>query len=264
MGKDLVKQQFGASAESYAVSKVHAQGASLSRLVEMVQPQPTWQVLDVATGAGHTAFTFAPHVAQVIATDITPEMLATTAKLAQQKNLLNVTVQEADAEALPFDAAMFDLVTCRIAPHHFADIPRFLRESARVLHPGGVLAVVDNIVPGSRETGSVADELQAAGSYINQIEKLRDPSHNRCWSLWEWVDAFQTAGFQVIYSEVAFKEINFDEWAHRMTQDATTLLHLREMVLHAPASVIDFLTPKQTDDGLIFYLREAIVTGRLE
>jgi len=65
---------------------------------------------------------------------------------------------------LPFGGA-FDLVTCRIAAHHFADIGRFLRESARALRPGGLLAVVDNVVPCSRLRGKRADRQRQAGAY---------------------------------------------------------------------------------------------------
>ena len=71
MSKELVQKQFGEHAEAYATSRVHAQGASLKRLVELIQPQADWRVLDVATAAGHTAYAFAPHVAHVTATDLT-------------------------------------------------------------------------------------------------------------------------------------------------------------------------------------------------
>jgi protein-L-isoaspartate O-methyltransferase len=54
-----------------AAAAVHAQGPGLARLVELTQPQPEWRVLDVATGAGHTAFAFAPFVREVTAVDIT-------------------------------------------------------------------------------------------------------------------------------------------------------------------------------------------------
>src|SRR5690242_18432848 len=117
--KELVQKQFGAHAAAYATSRPHAQGASLKRLVELTQPQPNWQVLDVATAAGHTAYAFAPHVAHVTATDITPEMLPVAAKLAAERGITNVTLEIADAEALPYADSSFDLVTCRIAPHHF-------------------------------------------------------------------------------------------------------------------------------------------------
>jgi hypothetical protein len=48
-----------------------------------------------------------------------------------------------------------------------------------------------------------------------------------------------------------------------MSVDAETLLRLREMLIHAPPAVADFLTPRQTEQGLLFYLREAIVVGRI-
>jgi ubiquinone/menaquinone biosynthesis C-methylase UbiE len=252
MSKALVKEKFGAAAQSYAVSKVHAQGASLGRLLELVQPQANWQVLDVATGAGHTALTFAPHVAQVIASDITPEMLATTARLAENKGVSSLTVQEADAEHLPFDDAKFDLVTCRIAPHHFEDIPAFLRETARVLKPNGLLALVDNTVPAG-----------PAGEYINAIEKLRDPSHVCCLSLEEWQTAISEAGFTLLVAESAPKGIEFVEWATRMTDDETILATLRQRLLNAPPAVHDFLQPQPFGDGdIAFTLAEALLIGR--
>src|SRR5262245_16989014 len=92
MAKSLVQQQFGAHAAAYATSAVHAKGASLGRLVELVQPQRDWQVLDIATGAGHTAAAFAAHVARVIASDITDEMLEETKKLAAAKGFHNLDV----------------------------------------------------------------------------------------------------------------------------------------------------------------------------
>src|SRR4029078_12698061 len=144
MNKSLVQQQFGAHAAAYATSTVHAKGASLSRLVELVQPKSTWQALDVATGAGHTALAFAPHVARVIASDLTAEMLVVAARLANAKASATMDTAPADAEALLFEDARFDLVTCRIAPHHFPDIPTFVGEVWRTLKPGGTVAAVDN------------------------------------------------------------------------------------------------------------------------
>ena len=135
--KELVQRQFGAHAEAYATSIVHAKGASLKRLVELVKPQSEWLVLDVATGAGHTAAAFAPHVAHVIASDLTQAMLAQAQALARRKGLANMETARADAEALPFPAQRFDLVTTRIAPHHFFNIDAFLAETWRVLKPGG-------------------------------------------------------------------------------------------------------------------------------
>ncbi|MCB9433359.1 MAG: methyltransferase domain-containing protein [Ardenticatenaceae bacterium] len=264
MSKQQVQQQFGANAAAYATSEVHAKGASLARLVELVQPQANWQVLDIATAAGHTAFVFAPHVAHVIASDLTPEMLTVAANLAQERTIHNVSFREADAEALPFDNASFDLVTCRIAPHHFPNIPQFLAEAARVLRSGGTLAVVDNVVPGSSKLhGKKGRLLREAGDYVNAFEKLRDSSHHRCLSLDEWEEGFRKAGFTLHHSETAFKAMTFGPWADRMQVSPENKTRLKAMLVQAPTAVSEFLTPQFSEDRITFRLTEAILVGKL-
>ena len=73
--KALSQARYSRFAEGYITSETHARGSDLDRLLEIVQPQPQWQALDIATGGGHTALKFAPHVAHVIASDLTPRML---------------------------------------------------------------------------------------------------------------------------------------------------------------------------------------------
>jgi len=264
MSKQQVRAQFGANAAAYATSKVHAKGASLARLVELVEPQADWQVLDIATAAGHTAFAFAPYVAHVTATDITPEMIPVAQTLADEKGIANVTLQTADAEELPYENGRFHLVTCRIAAHHFPNIPQFMAESARVLKPNGMLAIVDNVVPGSRLRGKKAKLQREAGKYVNAFEKLRDPSHGRALSLHEWLDAFREAKFTMLHHETATKRMEFAPWAERMGASPATITRLKAMLMQAPQQVADFLTPLFTGDRIEFLLTEAILIGRLE
>src|SRR5258706_16328885 len=117
--RDLVQQQFGPHAEQYVASTHHSTGESLDRLLELTAPQPEWRALDIATGGGHPALALAPRVRAVVATDLTPEMLAAVERYIQSKGVANVSFRPADAMSLPFETAEFDLVTCRIAPHHF-------------------------------------------------------------------------------------------------------------------------------------------------
>ena len=250
MSKDLVKQQFGAHAAAYATSRVHAEGASLVRLVELLQPQAAWQTLDIATAAGHTAFALAPHVAQVIAADITPEMMAVGQEQAAKRGITNVLFETADAEALPYADAAFDLVTCRIAPHHFPHVDRFIAEAYRVLRPGGWFAVVDNVVP-----------VGEAGDYLNAFEKLRDPSHGRCLSVAEWLAGVAAGGFTVTHHESADKTMTFDDWAVRMGASPETIAELRRMLAEAPVDVAAFLRPTPQDGDWFFSLVEVIVIG---
>jgi ubiquinone/menaquinone biosynthesis C-methylase UbiE len=249
MTKTLVQEQFGRTAQHYLTSAPHAKGASLDRLVALTEPKPDWRVLDIATGAGHTAYAFAPHVARVWATDITDEMMAVVRAEAAKRKLDNIRVAYAKAESLPFEDASFDCVTSRIAPHHFDSIPDFLDEVHRVLKPGGVFGLVDNVAP----EGSVGD-------FVNGFERLRDPSHLRAWPMSEWRQALKTHGFAVEYEEELRKTIEFESWAGR--HDATMKRLLRGLLREAGPAAKAFLEPGGADDAMTFRLAEGLFVCR--
>jgi ubiquinone/menaquinone biosynthesis C-methylase UbiE len=249
MSQSLSQAQFGANAAEYLTSKPHAEGKSLERLVALAQPQAHWHVLDVATGAGHTAYAFAPHVARVWASDITDEMLNVVRAEVTKRGLGNVRLTHAKAEALPFEDGAFDLVTCRVAPHHFDSIPLFLDETRRVLKNDGTLALVDNVVP----PGSVGD-------YVNAFERFRDPSHLRAWTVDEWRAALKQHGFTLIHEETLSKEMDFAYWAGR--HDAVTKAYLRALLEHAAPAVTNVLQPQAKNGGLTFRLSEAVFIAR--
>src|SRR5262249_47872867 len=227
-----------------------AKGKSLARLVELVDPKPSWRVLDIGTGAGHTALAFALRVAQVMASDITDAMLAEANKLAAARDLVNFRTARARAEDLPFPDMSFDLVTCRLAAHHFEEVAAFVAEAARVLMPDGVFALVDNISP---------DEAELAAAY-NDFEKLRDPSHGRCPGLAEWTALLGSAGFTVGHNEHMDQDIEFGPWVQRMRCADSTIARLKTMLADEPLASL--LRPRETEAGLVFTLQEAIVVAR--
>jgi ubiquinone/menaquinone biosynthesis C-methylase UbiE len=249
MSKTLVQETFGKSASEYLVSKPHARGASLERLVELTSPKKDWSVLDVATGGGHVAYTFAPHVARVWATDITQEMLDMVKAEADKRGLANVRIAYAKAEALPFEDATFDLVTCRIAPHHFDSIAAFLDEVHRVLKPTGALAIVDNVVP----QGNVGD-------YVNAFERFRDPSHLRAWTMEEWRTALKEHGFTINHEEQLYKTMEFGFWAGR--HDANMQAFLKSMLAQVTPEVKAVLEPKGAGSDLTFRLSEGLFIAK--
>jgi SAM-dependent methyltransferase len=257
----LVEQKFGEAAADYATSAVHARGPSLARVVELVAPQAGWRALDVATGAGHTAHTFAPHVAHVIASDITEEMLAQARSLAAAKALGNVETARANAAALPFESESFDLVTCRLAAHHFPDPAAFVGEAWRVLKPRGTLALIDNISPDATTmpTASRA-ELRDMAIIYNAFEKLRDPSHGRCLALAEWLELLDDAGFVDARYEILDQDIAFGPWTTRMRCDDATAARLEAMLGGEELGAV--LKPRVSDGGLMFTLKEAIIVAR--
>jgi ubiquinone/menaquinone biosynthesis C-methylase UbiE len=257
----LVQQKFGKAAAAYAASSVHAKGLSLARLVELVAPKSSWRVLDIATGAGHTALAFAPHVAKVTASDITPEMLAEAKRLARERKLGNVVTAPASAGDLPFPDTSFNLVTCRLAAHHFPDPAAFVREVYRVLLPGGTFALVDNIAPDRAIVPDLPDAAlaQLAAAY-NGFEKLRDPSHVRCLGLIAWSQLLSEAGFAAVTSEIMDQDIEFSPWTERMRCATRTVSRLKAMLSEAPLT--ELLRPRDTSAGLVFSLKEAIIVAR--
>jgi SAM-dependent methyltransferase len=259
--KDLVQRQFGANADKYATSRPHAQGPSLSRLVEMASPQAAWEGLDIATGAGHTALAFAPHVRGVVASDLTVQMLHVARRLAGERKVGNVSFVVAQAEQLPFGDASLDFVTCRIAPHHFVDVKQFVDEVRRVLRPGGVFGLVDNVSPDAEVIEASEAELKQAGEEYNAFEKLRDPSHVRCLTLNEWTTLIGAAGLRMRAFELQDKNIVFDAWANQMQARAPAKDQLRRMVFEGSPALQAFMRPQQRGDDFAFTLVEALIVA---
>ena len=250
--KAKVQAQFGAATDAYATSEIHAKGESLDLLLALVRPQPDWRVLDVGTGAGHTAMAFAPHVAQVVATDLTEGMVAKAAELAAARGLTNLETRPADAEVLPFDDASFDLVTCRLAFHHFPNARQAVSEFARVLKPGGTLGFTDNIV---------VPDKQAAG-YYNAYEKLRDPSHHWVYPLARLQAMFEQTGLHVAATQQLSKEFEFHQWADRQHVADADKAKLLEMMRQIPAALEPLFAPRWTNGTLYFSLSEAVIVAR--
>ena len=245
--KQLVQARFGPSAAAYATSAVHAKGNSLARLIELARPQAHWHALDIATGAGHTALALAPYVAEVVASDLTPQMLGAAEKLARERGLTNLRTQLADAEALPFEAASFDIVTCRIAAHHFANVPKFLAECARVLKPGGRVLIVDNIAPDD------------AAREVDAFERRRDPSHVHCLSPREWAQAMVDAGLGLLHGEAMSKPIVFNTWAANQNAPSVVAYELAGTLRQMSAPAQAFLSPVYNPDGSLRSSRSAKV-----
>ena len=186
--KRSAKEQFDKQATEYNAQWNTWSEETLTALLAAAQPKPADAVLDVATGTGFTALAFAPRVQSVIGLDVSPGMLRQAEGYAAERGITNATFQEGTAELLPFADASFDLVTCRIAPHHFLSVPQFLSETARVLKPGGRFVLADTTVP---------DALPEAADWQNAVEAVRDPSHVKNYTPKEWRQMAEAAGLSV-------------------------------------------------------------------
>jgi ubiquinone/menaquinone biosynthesis C-methylase UbiE len=240
--KRRVQDTFSAAAENYVRSRTHSEGPDLRRMVELAQPTGEELVLDVATGGGHTALAFAPHVREVVATDFTPEMLTAAERFIRGRGIINVRFQAADAESLPFPDGTFDIVTTRVAPHHFPNPERYVAEVARVLRSGGVFVLDDNIAPED-------DELDA---FLNRLEKWRDPSHVRSHRVSQWRAWIEQAGLTVEHVEpMEWKQYAFQEWTSRTLMPEEERDRLEAWLLEAPHRAAEFFRIEIEDGRVI-------------
>jgi ubiquinone/menaquinone biosynthesis C-methylase UbiE len=202
----LVGQQFGSQAAAYLKSAVHAQGADLQALVSLVDDKRAARVLDLGCGAGHVSFNAAARAKEVVAYDLSSDMLAVVARAAVERGLTNIATKQGVVEQLPFADASFDHVLSRYSAHHWHGFEAALREAARVLKPGGVAGFVDAVSPG----------VPLLDTYLQAVELLRDPSHVRDYSRAEWDGALVRAGLKPGPVSVYHVRLDFASWVERM------------------------------------------------
>jgi SAM-dependent methyltransferase len=185
-------------ADAFRESATHREGPDLDLLVEWCEPAPDVKVLDVATGGGHVARRLRAEGATVITVDPAPGMRPGVVSTAEE---------------LPFADGTFDVVTCRIAAHHFPDIRRAIAEMARVTQ--GLVVIEDNVF--------VGEEVEAA-------ERLRDPTHVRCYSEDEWKEMLTETGLEVEQLMHFERRPNVDEWLARVDTPPDDARRVRELL----------------------------------
>lgn len=109
-------------------------------LVASLEPQPGERWLDLACGAGDVAFRAAEAGAVVTGSDLAPVLIETAKRRAAEAGL-EVTLEVADCEALPYENESFDIVSSSIGVIFAPDHAAVASELARVTRPGGRLGL---------------------------------------------------------------------------------------------------------------------------
>jgi SAM-dependent methyltransferase len=216
----VARAQFGPRAAAYVQSPVHAQGEDIDALEATAAAHPGARALDLGCGGGHVAYRLAPHFAEVVASDLSADMLAAVAAAAREKGLANI----ATAERLPFEDGGFDFVATRFSAHHWGDLDAGLREAHRVARSGAPVMLIDAVSPGR----PILD------THLQAIEVLRDPSHVRDYTVAEWTAAAERAGFAIRAVRRHAIRIDFAAWIERMKTPAPMAQAVR--ALQAAAS----------------------------
>lgn len=182
--KSLIEEQFTKQAIPFSEAPNMRDEDAINLLVGAAEPKPGDHSLDVACGPGLVVFGFSPRVKAATGIDVTKAMLARAERLAAERGIQNATWHLGEAEHLPFDAGVFDIVTCRFAFHHVEAPLAVLCEMVRVTRPGGRIVVCDAAAPEDKEKAAL----------FNRLERMRDPSTTRFLPLSELQALFAKAG----------------------------------------------------------------------
>jgi SAM-dependent methyltransferase len=233
----LVVNQFGPRAQAYVTSAVHSRGPDLQYLDELARRHRGARALDLGCGGGHVSFTVAPHIREVVAYDLSSEMLAAVASEAVKRGLGNLATRQGPAESLPFEDASFDLVLSRFSAHHWQDWRTALGEARRVLKREGRAVFIDAFTP----------ERALLDTHLQAIELLRDPSHVRDYSLAEWQAELRAAGLAPEAPRTHRLPLDYAAWVERMQTPEPHRRAIRSLQLGAPQEVIRYFEIR--DDG---------------
>jgi SAM-dependent methyltransferase len=223
--QQAARDQFQRRSANYGKPHILANTEDVASALSEVEVKPGSTALDVATGGGHTAVYLAGRGYTVTAADISPAMLESTSKLAAERGVaLETRLHE--AERLPYAENSFELVSCRVAAHHFSDREAFIREVARVLVPGGYFLLID---------GSIPDEDPIAEQWIHEVEKLRDPSHGRFLSPPAWTALCERNQLRVLRCETTpFKQPDLDWYFQTAGTSPANQEEVRRLVREVP------------------------------
>jgi ubiquinone/menaquinone biosynthesis C-methylase UbiE len=211
-----------------------------------------FRVLDVATGTGILSRAVAPHVREVVAIDITPQMLAQARLEMAKNNLDNISTEQGNAEKLPHASDSFDLIISRLAIHHFEKPILPLREMVRVCKPGHTIGIIDLLSP----------EDERIAKVYNHLERLRDPSHVTALSKSQMEKLLGQAEITLKKIETHDVEVDFQKWVQMTgTKPETAGLVQNELMKDIGNDSKTGMRPFMKNDTLKFLQVWSVIIG---
>jgi ubiquinone/menaquinone biosynthesis C-methylase UbiE len=200
--KKNVKKEFSKQVKSLERAKFFTDKDILKKIKNASNLSEKMTVLDAGCGPGIVTEALAPYVREIVAYDLTPEMVEATRIRCENAGIQNVRYHTGMIESLPFDDEYFDRIISRLVLHHLLEPTEAFREIYRVLKKKGRLILADII----------SSEEPEKEKLHNSLEVLRDPSHSRMLPESEMIKSLNNSGFDVSVEDAWIKEREFSEW----------------------------------------------------
>lgn len=197
-----IQEEFSRQSSTMGSSASFTDREILNRIRSAVLFSGPLRILDVGCGPGIVTAELAPHAKELVAFDLTPEMIAQARKRCKEAGFANVRFEIGQAERLPFEDASFDAVVSRYTFHHFSDPSTVLAEMVRVVRAKGRIVIVD----------IVSSEALEEAELNNALEILRDPSHVRMFPYSHLRRMIESSGLRLQREERWTKVREFNEW----------------------------------------------------
>ena len=247
------QEQFARQSGRYGKGHILENVDDVRAALEHIALPPRARVLDVATGGGHTGLLLASLGHDVTLSDITQAMLVRASAAGRERGL-SVGTRLHSAESFPYANESFDLVTCRVAAHHFSSPEVFVSETARVLKAGGWFLLID---------GTVEDDQPEAEEWSHQVEKLRDPSHHRFVTPRTWAGFCERAGLRVVHSGLTpFKQPDLNWYFETAATSSENRRKVLELVCAAPDSARKLFRLDEEAGKIIWWWQRLTLVAR--
>lgn len=218
-------------------------------VIDLLKPQPGAHVLDLATHHGDTAIALADAGCVVTAIDSSEKAIQKCNEVLQQKNITNVTALVMDAENLSFGENKFDGATCRMATHHFDDVPRALQQVASVLKENAPLIIGDSISPDNR----------ALGDFLMKIGRLRDSTFKTLYTVDDWKNLLNKNGLKLVDYKLTKDTRDATRWLEHSPLSDEQKQRIHEAFVESPQEAKDYLQAKIVDGKIVEFTDDKIL-----
>src|ERR1700682_836953 len=207
--------------------------------------------IDVACGPGTFTRPFAPRVRRAVGVDLTPAMIEKARAEAARAGITNIEFICGDIYELPFTDGVASIVACGYAFHHMQEPARARSEMARVLRPGGRIAIVD-----------ITAAEGAGGALHNKIERVRDPSHTSAQTVPQFHSLIHDAGLRLLSEDGGLHWYDFALWMRNAggAPGDVNYVQVRRMMEEIMSNDISGLNPRYSEKtGAIEFLHPVLL-----